>query len=67
MKMTTAGLLLRYLKAEGVEYIFGVPGASLVPRFDALNKQDAIRSILCKDGKSAKPTSLRGIGMEDGL
>ena len=67
MKITTAGLLLEYLKAEGVEYIFGIPGTALVPLFDALNKQDAIRPILCKDGKSGKATSLGGIGIEDGI
>ena len=53
MKITTAGLLLKYLTAEGVEYIFGVPGTSLVPLFDALNKQDAIRPILSKHEEGA--------------
>ncbi|HUV03327.1 MAG TPA: thiamine pyrophosphate-binding protein [Desulfobacteria bacterium] len=35
MKITTVELLLKYLEGEGVEYIFGVPGLSLVPFFDA--------------------------------
>lgn len=36
MKVATASLLLEYLKGEGVEYIFGVPGTSLVSLFDAI-------------------------------
>ena len=48
MKITTAELLLRYLEGEGVEYIFGVPGSSLVPFYAAVNKQDAIKLILAK-------------------
>jgi len=53
MKITTAELLLRYLEGEGVEYIFGVPGLSLVPFFDATNKQDAIKLILSKHEEGA--------------
>lgn len=53
MKITTASLLLKYMEGEGVEYIFGVPGTSLVPLFDALNKQDAIKPILAKHEEGA--------------
>jgi acetolactate synthase-1/2/3 large subunit len=53
MKITTAGLLLKYLQAEGVEYIFGVPGTSLVPLYAAINKQDAIKPILTKHEEGA--------------
>ena len=53
MKITTAELLLKYLKAEGVEYIFGVPGTSLVPLYAAINKQDAIKPILTKHEEGA--------------
>ena len=53
MKITTAELLLKYLAGEGVEYIFGVPGLSLVPFFDATNKQDAIKLILSKHEEGA--------------
>jgi thiamine pyrophosphate-dependent acetolactate synthase large subunit-like protein len=41
MKFTTASLLLRYLAAEN-EYIFGIPDTSLVPLYDATNRQDAL-------------------------
>ena len=53
MKITTTGLLLRYLEGEGVEYIFGVPGTALVPLYDAINKQDAIKPILSKHEEGA--------------
>lgn len=53
MKVTTAQLLLEYLKVEGVEYIFGVPGTSLIPFYDAINKQDAIKPILTKHEEGA--------------
>lgn len=53
MKITTASLLLKYLQGEGVEYIFGVPGTSLVPLYDAINKQDAIKPILAKHEEGA--------------
>lgn len=53
MKVTTAQLLLEYLDGEQVEYIFGVPGTSLIPLYDALNKQDAIKPILTKHEEGA--------------
>ena len=53
MKITTAQLFLRYIQGEGVEYIFGVPGTSLIPLYDALNKQNAIKPILTKHEEGA--------------
>jgi acetolactate synthase-1/2/3 large subunit len=53
VKITTADLLLEYLKAEAVEYIFGVPGTTLVPLFAAIRRQDAIRPILSKHEEGA--------------
>lgn len=53
MKIKTAQLFLKYLEKEGVEYLFGVPGTSLVPIFDALNQQDAIKPILAKHEEGA--------------
>jgi acetolactate synthase-1/2/3 large subunit len=53
MKITTAALLLKYLHEEGVEYIFGVPGTTMVPIFAALNKQTAIKPILSKHEEGA--------------
>jgi acetolactate synthase-1/2/3 large subunit len=53
MKITTAALMLRYLESEGVEYIFGVPGTTMVPLYAALNKQTAIKPILAKHEEGA--------------
>ncbi len=53
MKISTASLLLKYLHEEGVEYIFGVPGTTMVPIFNALNKQTAIKPILAKHEEGA--------------
>jgi acetolactate synthase-1/2/3 large subunit len=53
VKTTTAVLLLKYLKAEGVDYIFGVPGTTMVPIFDAINKYGGITPILAKHEEGA--------------
>jgi acetolactate synthase-1/2/3 large subunit len=53
MKITTSALLLKYLREEGVEYIFGVPGTTMVPIFAALNNQTAIKPILAKHEEGA--------------
>lgn len=53
MKISTAQLLLRYLEGEGVEYVFGVPGTSLIPFYDALNHQDYVKPILAKHEEGA--------------
>jgi acetolactate synthase-1/2/3 large subunit len=53
MKITTAALTLRYLEAEGINYIFGVPGTTMVPLFAALNQQTAIKPILAKHEEGA--------------
>jgi acetolactate synthase-1/2/3 large subunit len=43
-----AEILLRALKAQGVEVIFGYPGGAVLPIYDALFKQNAIRHILVR-------------------
>ncbi len=53
MKLTVADVLLKYLEAEGVEYLFGVPGTSLVPFFAALNRNGSIKPILTKHEEGA--------------
>jgi acetolactate synthase-1/2/3 large subunit len=53
MKISTAGLLLQYLEGEGVEYIFGVPGTTMVPLFAAVNNQKAVKPILAKHEEGA--------------
>ncbi len=53
MKLTNSDLLLKYLENEGVEYIFGVPGLSLIPLFEACNRNSKIKPILAKHEEGA--------------
>jgi acetolactate synthase-1/2/3 large subunit len=46
--MTAVDVLVRCLEAEGVEYIFGIPGGPLTPLYEALSKRSQIRPILTK-------------------
>lgn len=46
-------LLMSYLVAEGVEYIFGVPGAALTPLYEALIGHRSIKHILAKHEEGA--------------
>jgi len=46
-------LLLKYLEAEGVEYIFGIPGGPLMPLYEALSERGRIRPILAKHEEGA--------------
>ena len=43
-----AEVLLRALKDQGVEVIFGYPGGAVLPIYDALFKQNAIRHMLVR-------------------
>jgi acetolactate synthase I/II/III large subunit len=53
MKLTNSDLLLKYLENEGVEYMFGVPGLSLVPLFEACNRNSKVKPILAKHEEGA--------------
>jgi acetolactate synthase-1/2/3 large subunit len=53
MKISTASLLLQYMEGEGVEYLFGIPGTTMVPLYAAINKQNAIKPILSKHEEGA--------------
>jgi acetolactate synthase-1/2/3 large subunit len=46
--LTAIQLLLRYLEAEGVEVIFGIPGGPLMPLYEALFERGKIRPILTR-------------------
>src|ERR1700748_1367749 len=43
-----AEILLRALKEQGVEVIFGYPGGAVLPIYDALFNQNALRHILVR-------------------
>lgn len=44
---TGASILMEILQNEGVEYVFGLPGATEVIFLDALEQQEKIKYILC--------------------
>jgi acetolactate synthase-1/2/3 large subunit len=52
---TAAGaeVLLRALKDQGVDVLFGYPGGSVLPIYDALFNQNAIRHILVRHEQAA--------------
>src|SRR5579871_621801 len=51
--MTGAEMVLRALKDQGVEVIFGYPGGAVLPIYDALFKQNSIRHILVRHEQAA--------------
>jgi acetolactate synthase I/II/III large subunit len=48
-----AEILLRALKDQGVDVIFGYPGGAVLPIYDALFNQNAIRHILVRHEQAA--------------
>src|SRR5665213_2197374 len=52
-----AEILLRALNEQGVEVIFGYPGGAVLPIYDALFKQNAIRHILVRQDGGAVPAA----------
>jgi len=51
--MSGAEMVLQALKDQGVEVIFGYPGGAVLPIYDALFKQNAIRHILVRHEQAA--------------
>lgn len=51
--VTAVDLLMAYLKQEGVEYIFGVPGGALFPLYEALYKDKQIKPVIVKHEEGA--------------
>ena len=48
-----AEVLLRALKEQGVEVIFGYPGGAVLPIYDAIFQQNAIRHVLVRHEQGA--------------
>ncbi len=48
-----AEVLLRALKAQGVDTIFGYPGGAVLPIYDAIFQQNAIRHVLVRHEQAA--------------
>lgn len=48
MKDTSAAIMAQYLEQENVKYIFGVPGAHVLPIYDAIGRTTSIKPVLTK-------------------
>ncbi len=53
MQLTGAEIIIRSLQEEGVEYVFGYPGGTVLNIYDALCAQDKIRHILVRHEQGA--------------
>ena len=49
---TGAGLLVKSLEAQGVEYVFGIPGAKIDKVFDTL-VDSKIKTVVCRHEQNA--------------
>ena len=52
-KMTGAEIVLRALKDNGVEHVFGYPGGAVLPIYDEIFQQDDIQHILVRHEQGA--------------
>ena len=52
LPQTGAGLLVRTLEAQGVEYVFGIPGAKIDKVFDTL-LDSGIKTVVCRHEQNA--------------
>src|SRR5262249_4028648 len=50
---TGADVLVRRLRDHGVRHVFGYPGGQLMPLYDALYREPAIRHVLARDEQAA--------------
>ncbi len=53
MELTGAEILVRSLKDEGVEYVFGYPGGAVLHIYDALYRQEDVKHILVRHEQGA--------------
>ncbi len=53
MELTGAEIVLRCLQEEGVEYVFGYPGGSVLNIYDEIFKQDKVKHILVRHEQGA--------------
>ncbi len=53
MELTGADILVRCLRDEGVEYLFGYPGGAALHIYDALYKQEDVKHILVRHEQGA--------------
>ncbi|HBC57614.1 MAG TPA: acetolactate synthase 3 large subunit [Gammaproteobacteria bacterium] len=52
-KLNGAEIVIRFLKDEGVEYLFGYPGGAVLHIYDELYKQEEVKHILVRHEQAA--------------
>jgi len=53
MKLTGAQILLKMIKEEGIDIIFGYPGGAVIDIYDAIAKQNQVKHILVRHEQGA--------------
>ncbi len=53
MKLTGAQILLKMIKSEGVDTIFGYPGGAVIDIYDALAKESGLKHVLVRHEQGA--------------
>ncbi len=53
MELTGAEILVRFLKDEGVEHVFGYPGGAVLHIYDEIYKQDDVKHVLVRHEQAA--------------
>ena len=53
MELTGADIIVRCLKEEGAEIVFGYPGGAVLHIYDAFHKQDDVKHILVRHEQAA--------------
>ena len=53
MELSGGEILIRCLKDEGVEYLFGYPGGAVLHIYDAIYRQDDVKHILVRHEQAA--------------
>ena len=53
MKLTGAQILLKMIKEEGIDTIFGYPGGAVIDIYDAIAKQNQVRHIMVRHEQGA--------------
>lgn len=53
MELTGAEIIVRFLKDEGVEHVFGYPGGAVLHIYDAIYRQDDVKHVLVRHEQAA--------------
>jgi tartronate-semialdehyde synthase len=52
-KMPVMEAVVRILESEGVEYVFGIPGAAILPLYKALSRSKQIKHLTVRHEEGA--------------